>query len=345
MRCFFFRFLLSPTRLGLALLLAALGASSVVRAGDTTVIRLGTLLPSGTAQYQSLQALAEEWQKLSNGSLKLTLYPDGRLGGESEMVKKMRIKQLNSCVLTAAGLAEIDQGIAALQVIPLSFRTWDEVDFVREKMRPQLEQRLRAKGFEVLFWADAGWVRFFSKQPGTRPADYKQMKLFTLAGDIRQAEIMKSIGYRPVALETSDILLGLNTDMINCVPVPPLIALAGQFSGPAPHMLELNWSPIVGAAIIRRDTWDKLAPELQAKLRAASEAAGEKFRTQSRAEHEKSVQVLRERGVQVHQPTHPEEWQELTDVLLTKVRGTLVPEDIFDEVQRLLAEYRRSHQP
>lgn len=329
----------------LVLLVCAWFLPVFAMAAEKTTIRLGTLLPSGTAQYQTLQALAEEWQKLSEGSLKLTLYPDGRLGGESEMVKKMRIKQLNACVLTAAGLAEIDQGIGALQVIPLSFRTWEEVDYVREKMRSVLEQRLRAKGFEVLFWADAGWVRFFSKQAGTRPGDYKQMKLFTLAGDVRQGEIMKAIGYRPVPLEASDILLGLNTDMINCVPAPPLIALAGQFAGPAPHMLDLNWAPIVGAAIMRRDIWEKLSPELQMKLRLASDAAGEKIRAQSRAEHEKSVQVLRERGLQIHQPTHPEEWKELADVLLPKVRGATVPEDLFDEVQRLLAEYRRSHQP
>ncbi len=313
-------------------------------AGDTITIRLGTLLPSGTAQHQSLQALAEEWQKLSGGSLKLLLYPDGRLGGESEMVKKMRIKQLNASVLTASGLAEIDQGVACLQEIPLIFRTWAEVDYVREKMRPMLEQRLRAKGFEVLFWGDAGWVRFFSKEPGVRPEDFKKMKLFTLSGDVRQAEIMKAIGYRPVALETTDILLGLNTDMINVVPVPPLIALAGQFYGPAPHMLDLNWSPIVGAAVIRRDVWDKIPPELQAKLRVACDATGVKFRTQSREESEKAVKVMEERGLKIHHvpPEAVAEWQQLADILNPRVRGSLVPEDDFDAVLRLLAEYRRS---
>ena len=328
----------------IALLLAGPGWRSTASASDTLTIRLGTILPSGTAQHQSLQALGEEWHKLSGGTVKLILYPDGRLGGESEMVKKMRIKQISACLLTAVGLAELDQGIAGLQVIPLTFRTWEEVDFVREKMRPMLEQRLHAKGYEVLFWADAGWVRFFSKEPGVRPDEFKKMKLFTWSGDVRQAEIMKEIGYHPVALETSDILLGLNTDMINVVPVPPLIALAGQLYGPAPHMLDLNWSPIVGAAVIRRDVWEKLSPDLQAKLRAACDATGEKIRAQSRAESEKSVQVMQQRGLKIHQipPDATADWQHLAETILPRVRGTMVPEDIFDEVQRLLVEYRRS---
>jgi len=326
----------------IALLLAGLGGVNRARASENVIIRLGTILPSGTAQHQSLQALGEEWQKLSGGTVKLILYPDGRLGGESEMVKKMRIKQLNACVLTAVGLSELDQGVAGLQVIPLAFRTWEEVDYVREKIRPMLEEHLRTKGFEVLFWGDAGWVRFFSKQPGSRPDDFKKMKLFTLTGDVRQAEIMKSIGYRPVALETSDILLGLNTDMINVVPVPPLIALAGQLYGPAPHMLDLNWSPIVGAAVIRRDVWDKIPPELQVKLRAAGETAGEKIRIQSRAESEKSVTAMQERGLKIQSipPEAMEEWRQLGSLVQSKVRGTMVPENVFDEIMRLLAEYR-----
>mgnify|MGYP000620626791 CR=1 FL=1 len=345
MRLFFYNFArITSAGLGLALiLLAGIGSSTTAHASETTTtIRLGTLLPSGTAQHQTLQALGEDWKKLSNGSVKLILFPDGRLGGESEMVKKMRIKQLNACVLTAVGLAEIDPGIAGLQVIPLTFQTWAEVDYVREKMRPMLEQRLRDKGFEVLFWGDAGWVRFFSKTAGVRPDDFKKMKLFTTTGDVRQAEIMKAIGYRPVALETTDILLGLNTDMINVVPVPPLIALAGQLYGPAPHMLDLNWSPIVGAAVIRRDVWEKLSPELRTQLRAAGDVAGAKIRTQSREESEKSVRVMQEHGLKIHQvpPEAKADWQHLADELLPRVRGTIVPAEIFDEVNRLLAEFR-----
>jgi len=338
------RFTPARTWLIFSLLLTGLVWNRAAAAGETLVIRLGTLLPSGTAQHQSLQALGEEWQKLSGGKIKLTLFPDGRLGGESEMIKKMRIKQLNASVLTVAGLAEIDQGFAGLQVIPLLFRTWAEVDYVREKMRPMLEQRLRAKGFEVLFWGDAGWVHFFSKEPGVRPDDFKKMKMFTLAGDTRQSEIMKAIGYRPVPLETTDILLGLNTDMINVVPVPPLIALAGQFYGPAPHMVDVNWSPIVGAAVIRRDAWEKIPAELQAQLRVACEATGVKFRNQSREESEKSVQVMQERGLKIHHvpPDAVAEWQQLADNLQPRVRGTLVPEEIFDEIFRLVAEYRQS---
>ena len=91
-------------------------------------------------------------------------------------------------MLTAAGLSEIEPGVAGLQNLPMGFRNLDEVDYVGEKLRPLLEARLAAKGFIVLFWSDAGWVRFFSNKPVHRPDDLKRLKLFCWSGNPAQVE-------------------------------------------------------------------------------------------------------------------------------------------------------------
>jgi len=277
--------------------------------------------------------------------VKLVLYPDGRLGGEAEMVKKLRIKQLNAGVFSVVGLSDIDPGVTGLQLMPLMFRSWAEVDYVREKIRPQLEQRLHAKGFEVLFWADAGWVRFFSKAAATRPEEFKRMKMFAWVGDNVQFSIMQSIGYQPVPLETSDILLGLNTNMITTVAMPPLVALAGRINGPAPHMLELNWVPMVGAAVVRTDVWEKIPAATRAKLRAAADDIGEKLRTRGRREGDEAVRAMQQHGLQVHTltPETEREWQALADELYPKIRGPVVPAEIFDAVERNVREFRAAH--
>ena len=321
-------------------LLAVSVARSV--AAEPAAIRLGTILPSGTAQHLLLQELGEQWRKESNGAVKLALFPDGRLGGEAEMVKKIRIKQINAGLFSTVGLSEIEPGVAALQFIPLAFRTWAEVDYVREKMRPLLEARLHAKGFEVLFWADAGWVRFFSKTPGITPADFRPMKIFVWSGDEAQIALMKSIGCRPVPLETSDLLLGLNTDLVNAAPMPPLVALASQLYSPAPHMLQQNWVPIVGAAIVRTDAWEKIPAAQRTALQAAAEALGVKFRARGRLEDEESVRAMEAHGLHVHAvpPAAAEEWRVLAEQLYPKIRGGSVPADVFDAVQQHLRDFR-----
>ena len=322
-------------------------ATSAAAAAEPVAIRLGTILPSGTPQHLMLQELGDRWRKDSDGAAILTLVPDGRLGGEAEMVKKIRIKQLNAGLFTVVGLSEIDPGVAGLQLMPLTFRSWAEVDYVREKLRPILEARLRAKGFEVLCWADAGWVRFFSKTAVLTPDDVRKTKLFTWAGDENHIALMKAHGFRPVPLETTDLLLGLNTDLINAAPMPPLTALAGQLYGPAPHMLEVNWVPIVGAAIVRTDVWEKIPAPARARLRAAAEETGEKMRTRGRLEDTEAVRVMATRGLKIHPltPAAAAEWQTLGADLTQRMRGTRVPADIFDAVQKHLGEFRAAARP
>jgi TRAP-type C4-dicarboxylate transport system substrate-binding protein len=67
-----------------------------------------------------------------------------------------------------------------------------------------------------------------------RPGDYKGMKFFAWGSEAEQQEIMKSLGYTPVPLETADILPAIQTGMINVVPSTPYFALASQVYSTAP---------------------------------------------------------------------------------------------------------------
>ena len=192
-----------------AMTLAALVAAPNAPAEEAITIRLGALAPRGTAWHRKLLEMGEQWRVAQGAGAQFIVYGGGSQGGEADMVRRMRIGQLNAAMLTVIGLSEIDASVAALQKMPLVFRSWDELDYVREKLRPALEKRFLDKGFVVLCWGDAGWVRFFSKEPALRPADYRRMKMFAWAGDAPQVDIMKALGYQPVVLEVSDILPGL----------------------------------------------------------------------------------------------------------------------------------------
>ncbi len=311
-------------------------------AEDAVKIRLGTLAPRGTSWHRSLLEMGEKWRAAQGPGASFIVYTDGSQGGEADMVRRMRVGQLNAALLSVVGLTEIDDSVGALQKMPLLFRSWDELDHLREKLRPTLEKRFLDKGFVVLFWGDAGWVRFFSKQPALRPADYRKMKVFAWAGDNAQVDIMKSLGYQPVVLEISDILPGLQTGMINMVPSTPFYALIGQFYSHAPYMLDMNWVPIVGAVVVTRKGWDAMSPAAQEALRRAGDIAGAQLRAISRRENEESIEAMKKRGLKV-QSVSPEiqaEWRQLAEQAYPMIRGGTVPAELFDEMQRLLREYR-----
>jgi TRAP-type C4-dicarboxylate transport system substrate-binding protein len=330
------------SKLTAALLLAlSLLTSPLARAADPQ-LRVGTLAPKNSLYHRQLLEVVEAWRAAQGGAAKTIVYPDGSQGGEAEMARRMRIGQLQGALLSVVGLREIEPSITALQNLPLLFRSWEELDYVREKMRPAMEKKFLDKGFVVLGWGDAGWVRFFSKDAAVRPDDYKRMKFFAWGSEQEQQTIMKSLGYTPVPLETADILPAIQTGMINVVPSTPYFALASQIYNTAPHMLEINWSPIVGALVITSKAWDAMTPEAQVALRTAGDKAGLQMRTQARREVDEAVEAMKKRGLIVHTPNAAEmkEWNALAESLYPRIRGSMVPADTFDEVFKHVKAYR-----
>lgn len=310
----------------------------------TKQLRIGTLAPKNSLYHRQLQAMGEAWRTTQGADAKYLIYTDGSQGGEAELVRRMRIGQLQGALMSVVGLREIEPSIAALQNLPLLFKNWEEVDYVREKMRAAMEKKFLDKGFVVLAWGDSGWVRFFSKEPAFRPADYLKMKFFAWGAESEQQEIMNSLGYTPVPLETNDILPAIQTGMISVVPSTPYFALASQIYNTAPNMLEINWAPIVGALVLTKKAWDDMSPEAQQTLRGAGDKAGHIMRTQARQEVEDAVTAMKQRGLVVNKP-NPEqmkEWTALADKLYLRIRGRMVPADTFDEVFFHLKTFRAS---
>src|SRR2546421_5142770 len=276
-------------RFTLLIFVVSLLSGHVSAAEKPVNLRLGTLAPRGTSYHKSLQTMGEKWRQLSGGTVRLTIYPDGTQGGEADMVGLMQTGNLDAGLLTAVGLSEIEPEVNALQSMPMAFRRLDEVDYVGEKLRPMLEKRLLDKGYVVLFWSESGRVRFFSKSPVLHPDDLRKLKLFSWVGNAHEYDLWKAAGFHPVALETAGIPQGLLSGTIEAVPMPPFFALAGQLDLQAKYMLELNWGPLVGAAVVRKKSWERVqAGKRDAMLKAATEI-GKKVKADGRAESDLAV--------------------------------------------------------
>jgi TRAP-type C4-dicarboxylate transport system substrate-binding protein len=306
------------------------------------MVRLATVMPSGTSYHQILQQMGQTWRQAAGGSVTLTIFAGSSMGDEADIVRRMRANQLQAGMLSVVGLSDIDKSVTALSYMPMMFQSVEELDYIRDQLRPELEKRLRDKGFVTLFWGDAGWVRFFSKEPVIRPADLKKLKLFAWAGDNYQIDLVKTLGFQPIPLASSDILPSLQTGLISAVPTAPFYALATQVYGPAPHMLDMNWAPLVGAAVINAKTWDSIPAAMHEAFRKAAEEAGKQMRARGRQEAEESVQTMVKRGLKVHKagPEVEAEWRRLAEDVYPKIRGNMVPADMFDKVQPLLADHR-----
>ncbi len=319
----------------------------VVAAEKPIEIKLVTLAPIGTSPHVSLLKMGEKWQKASGGKVKLTVIGSYRAGGEGAIVDKMAIGGIDAALMTVVGLSAVNPDIDALSSIPMVYDSLEELDYVVSKLGPEFASRLEQKGYILLFWSDIGWVRRFSVQPLLHPDDLKKMKVFLWTGGSGQMEIMKDMGLNPVALEPSDILPALSTGMINEVACAPFSANAGQYASVTKHMLAINWGALVGGALIRKQTWEKVPVEMRQELLRIAAETGREIKADGRKESEDAVAaMIKKQRLVVTNPTPQinEEWRRWVRSAYPRVRGSIVPADAFDKVEPLLREYRLNRQ-
>jgi TRAP-type C4-dicarboxylate transport system substrate-binding protein len=304
-------------------------------------IKLGTLLPDGTSQVNSLKAMGQQWKEQSRNAISLTIYAGGSMGSEQDLISKMRIGQLQAATISVGGLSAIDPYVGAIQKIPLLFHSLDEMEYVRSKLESDMNSRLEAKGFVVLFWSDAGWVHIMSTKPYLRPDDFKKGKIFVTSDDHNEIELVNRLGFTAVPLEWSSTLTSLQTGMIDT-------AEASQLDTVAKHLLKVNYVTLVGATVITKRAWDVLTPEQRDMLKKTGAVAAKEIQARSRAEADEAITAMKKRSnLQVHEvsPALEDEWRKFCEAVYPKIRGGMVPADVFDKAVALVAEYRSQSKP
>src|SRR5688572_8568663 len=158
------------------LLLAALVMTPRTAAAQPSVVKLATLVPEGSVWDKALRDMGAEWSSSTQGRVSLRVYPGGVAGDEPDVVRKMRIGQLQAAAITTAGLASIDPSFNVFNV-PMFFTSYPELYATLAKLEPVLKQRLDAKGFVLLSWGHGGWVYFFTKHPVANVEGLRKSKM------------------------------------------------------------------------------------------------------------------------------------------------------------------------
>ncbi len=304
-------------------------------------IKLGSVAPIGSPWDTALRSLAADWSRISNGQVELKVYLGGTAGDEPDMIRKMRIGQLQAAAITSVALNQINPDVLALST-PFLIDSEEELDYVLERTRPHFMGLLEERGFKVLALSKAGWVRFFSRRPVIVPQDLKDQKLAVSTGDPSLVNAWTSLGFDVIALGIADTMVALQSGTVDATYGTPLLAAGYQWFGAATRMSELRVAPVLAAIVISSRVWDQVpqpfrAPMLDAVARVERRLYEETARLESSA-----VEVMKRHGL-VIDPVPPEAatlWQAEMDRGFQHVVGKAFSRAIYDRITALLGEYR-----
>ena len=310
----------------------------------TTQIKLATFVPEQSAWGKALGQMGADWKRLTDNRVTLAIFAGGSQGTEASVLRRMRINQLQAAGLTPAGLADIDPAFNILG-IPFFFDSDEEFFHVVDKLTPMLKQRLEEKGFVLLNWGHGGWVHVFTKAPVRSMGDLKEAKLFTSAGDDQMVQWYKRNGFNPVPLELTDVMMGLQTGLIEAHPSPPYLAMLMQWYRSTPYMLDVAFLPALGATVMTSRAWNRISEEDRVRLLAAARETERRLMREVPRQDRDAVIQMERRGLTVNSLQSPAvevEFRSTAESFTSSMRGGRVPADIFDMAVRERDNFRQN---
>ena len=195
---------------------------------DAKTLKIATLMPEGSGFVAEMRAAGNKIQQRTNARVKFKFYPGGVMGNDKTVMRKMRIGQLHGAALTSGPLASVYPNIE-LYSLPLFFRDYDEVGYVRERIDEKLKAGLAKAGFTALAITDGGFAYLLSRSEIRRAEDLPKTKIWIPEDDIMSQTALEIAGVSPIPLPTADVYTALQTGLIDTVAAPPMGAIAFQW--------------------------------------------------------------------------------------------------------------------
>jgi len=262
-------------------------------------IKIGSIAPAKSPWDKALRELGREWRSISGGQIKVKIYPGGIAGSEDDMIRKMKVGILGGAVFTNRGLTKIYSDFYVLN-LPFTFNSEKEFLHVAGKMNPIFEEGIEKKGYKVVIWSMAGWVHFFSKHKIEYPKDLKRHKLSFTTGEPEREQVWKKSGYQVIPNDMSDLMMGLQSGMVNAFYLPPLVAASGQYFPLAPNMLSLKIAPIYGGIVISKKKWKQIPDKFKPKLMALAQKISIDLKNKTASLEQEAVDTMKKHGLKIH---------------------------------------------
>lgn len=319
---------------------AGLAVASPATAKPKYELKIASLAPKGSSWAKSFEKTNRDIQKATGGEVALKVYPGGVMGDEGAMVRKMRTGQLDGAAVTNVGLGDIASELLVLQ-LPLTFKNYKELDYVRDKMSPTFNKILNEKGFVLLHWGDVGFNYVFSNQPVAAPKDIKQTKMWTWDADPISKTVMDIAGVNGVLMGVPDVLPSLQTGVIDAFGNSPYGAVALQWYSKAKYVLDLKLAMVVGGLVVSKKSWDKIPANHQKAIMAIADTNGKELLKQIRKDNQNAIKTITKSGIETSKPKEIKSWLSLAKEVEKKLTGTLFPAKLVKEMKTHLAAYRK----
>ncbi|HNA22125.1 MAG TPA: TRAP transporter substrate-binding protein DctP, partial [Agitococcus sp.] len=211
--------------------------------------------------------------------------------------------------------------------MPLLFKNFAEVDYVRAKFDPVIAKGLEQGGMVNFGFAEGGFAYAMSKTvPIPSVAQLRKQKVWIPENDVQAAETLKAFQVTPVPLSLADVLPSLQTGIIDTVASSPIGTLALQWHSQVKYLTDLPLSYFVGVLAVDQKAFNKIEPADQAIVRDVMQRVFKEVDKQNRQDNVAAYNALLKQGIKVVKPSAQEqaEWEKDAAIATQKIEQAAI---------------------
>lgn len=287
---------------------------------------LATASPEDTVTQIYAEEFVDEVERLSDGKVKIQVYPNSTLGGDRELLESCKDGDIPFVLQNTAPQVTFMPDLAIFDA-PCRF---DSIDEVRAKVDDEnfyalMENVYQKAGYRLLGYADQGFRVMSTNKNITSLADFKGQKIRTMENSFHMA-FWKTLKASPTPMTFSEVYIGLQQGTIDAQENPYEVIVSNRLYEQQDYVVNTNHLPHLLSLIVSDEFYNSLPEETQQIITQAAETAKEKARTASDERIAEKQKVIEDSGTQI---------VDLSDELIQEIRDASQP--VYDSIKKVVS--------
>jgi len=320
----------------LALAMAVPGSTSPVQAKAGNLIRIATLSPRDTDLTRGFQKIDRGLRAATGDAWGIQLYPSGIAGDEKDVIRKMKIGQMDASILTDTGLSQIVREATVLST-PGVINNYTELERVQKAMNQEWTDTFEKNGFKLISWGEVGQYRYFSKIPLKKPSDIKGTRPWLWPESYVMKEIFHAVGANGVPLQVPEVYGGLQTGMIDFIISTAIATVALQWHTKLTNVTNGTFGVLLGAMIMNKDKWNGIPDDVRKALQEQIKNNYEGDSKSVRNDDNNAFKKLQSHGFTATDftPEGKAEYEKMTTTVREHLVGRVYPKELLERVTKI----------
>ncbi|MFD1065553.1 DctP family TRAP transporter solute-binding subunit [Oceanobacillus locisalsi] len=267
---------------------------------EPATIRLAYNLPPDHHISHGIEQFVQKIEEESNGQIEMQVFANGQLLSDKDMNQSlltggiemgMNSSTIWSSTVPAMGIFDV----------PYVFEDYEEVgESLNGEFGDILRSEMEDVGVKVLMFGDYGFGQFANNQrPLESPEDFAGMKIRSVG--TLPSELIQAYGASPVFMGGGEVYMGLQRETVDGATSGTTAMVQRSYDEVTDYLTVNNYAYFEFILGVNQEYWDDLPENTQTLIEETANETEEWIRHQTKLEDEETLQVLKDRGMEVYE--------------------------------------------